>query len=98
MGTWGPGNFEDDAAAEYLSDFLLPLITQIEMCVSDELRMEPDEYDSIALFANLEIVACLGEQLGLGLAHSSKSPMLGLPTPEVVSLWRDRFLQVWMPR
>jgi hypothetical protein len=45
MGTRGPGNFENDCAADHLYAVCGPLLKQIEDAVKDFTSIAPDEYD-----------------------------------------------------
>src|SRR5262245_20213748 len=63
MGTWGPGNFENDTAAEYLIDLCKPLVQQIKETVAEPELMQPDEYDSDIMLANIEILTILAENI-----------------------------------
>ena len=64
MGTWGPGNFENDAAADHLIDLCRPLLTEIGKAMEEPSSLVPDEDDAGIVMANLEIIACLSEHLG----------------------------------
>src|SRR5947208_2226389 len=64
MGTWGPGNFENDCAADHLYQVCGPLLKQVEEAMKYPSSIEPDEYGGDIVPANLEIIACLSEHLG----------------------------------
>jgi hypothetical protein len=84
MGTWGPGNFENDTTAEHLMDLCRPLLTEIEEAMEQPSCLEPDEKDADIVMANLEIIACLSEHLGRH-EHSELGKFLypcALPPPE----------------
>ncbi|MFD7307736.1 DUF4259 domain-containing protein [Promicromonospora sp. NPDC059942] len=87
MGTWGPGNFDDDAAADHLSRLTDQLATEVaEAMAGDRVRMEPDEYWGVAVPANLELLAVL-----------ARLDYVGVLLPEVATLetWKSTFLEVW---
>jgi hypothetical protein len=97
MGTWGPGNFENDCAADHLLEFCGPLLKQVEEAMKDPSAIEPDEYDASVVMANLEIIACLSEHLGRyerGAIQDFLYPCV-LPPPGVVAGWRGQYLKVW---
>ena len=97
MGTWGPGNFENDAAADHLMDLCQPLLTEIEEAMEEPASLEPDEYEADMVMANLEIIACLSEHLGRH-EHSKLGEFLYpcvLPSPETVAKWKQAYLAVW---
>jgi hypothetical protein len=97
MGTWGPGNFENDAAADHLMDLCAPLLTEIEKAMEEPASLEPDEYEADIVMANLEIIACLSEHLGRH-EHSKLGNFLYpyvLPSPKKVATWKQAYLAVW---
>ena len=97
MGTWGPGNFENDCAADHLFEVCGPLLKQIEKAMKDPSAIEPDEYDADIVTANLEIIACLSEHLGRcerGELQDFLYPCV-LPPPETVAEWKRKYLSVW---
>ena len=97
MGTWGPGNFENDCAADHLHEVCGPLLKQIEEAMSDVSSIEPDEYDGDIVPANLEIIACLTEHLGRyerGAIQDFLYPCV-LPPAETVAEWKQKYMEVW---
>jgi hypothetical protein len=97
MGTWGPGNFENDCAAEYLQDLCRPMVAQIEAAAANPSSIEPDEYDSDIMMANVEILACLSEHLGRytrGKIPDFLYPIV-VPSPETIMEWKRVYLEVW---
>lgn len=79
MGTWGPGNFEDDTALDWLHDVQRPLIETIETNLRDQ-----DERNDHLIMAAVEVLAVICEQL-------NAVP----PEPEQVVNWRDSYLKAW---
>jgi hypothetical protein len=97
MGTWGPGNFENDCAADHLYEVCGPLLKQVEEAMKDPSSLAPDEYDADVVTANLEIIACLSEHLGRyerGELQDFLYPCV-LPPPETVAEWKQKYLAVW---
>lgn len=99
MGTWGPGNFENDTAAEYLCDLCEPLVEQIRRTIADSVLMEPDEPESEVMIANVEILSVLAETIGRmekgwvgGMVFPFPFPF---PAPEEVGRWKESYLAVW---
>lgn len=97
MGTWGPGNFENDCAADHLFEVCGPLLDQIKAAMEDPEAIEPGEYDSDIVVANLEIIACLTEHLGRyerGPIQDILYPCV-LPAAETIAGWKKTYLAVW---
>ncbi|WP_285102688.1 DUF4259 domain-containing protein [Promicromonospora sp. MEB111] len=87
MGTWGPGNFDDDTAADHLSRLTDQLATEVaEAMAGDPVGLEPDEYWGVAVPANLELLAVL-----------ARTNYVGVLLPEVATLetWKSTFLEIW---
>ncbi|MEV0891353.1 DUF4259 domain-containing protein [Promicromonospora sp. NPDC050262] len=87
MGTWGPGNFDDDTAADHLSRLTDQLATEVaEAMAGDPVGLEPDEYWGVAVPANLELLAVL-----------ARTHYVGVLLPEVATLetWKSTFLEIW---
>ena len=97
MGTWGPGNFENDTAADHLLDLCGPLLTEVEEVMEDPSSLAPDEDGAVIVLANLEIIACLSEHLGrYDQSKIGKILYPGvLPLPEMVANWKKAYLAVW---
>jgi len=86
MGTWGPGNFDDDTAADHLSLLVSRLVDEIDVAPGDPAALEPDEYWGVAVPCNVEILATIAEKQWVGCA---------LPSPRVIERWRETYLGVW---
>ncbi|MGW2093196.1 DUF4259 domain-containing protein [Promicromonospora sukumoe] len=87
MGTWGPGNFDDDTAADHLSRLTDQLATEVaEAMAGDPVGVEPDEYWGVAVPANLELLALI-----------ARTHYVGVLLPEVATIeaWKSRFLEIW---
>jgi hypothetical protein len=97
MGTWGPGNFENDCAADHLYRVCGPLLKEVVEAMKDPSSLEPDELYGDLVPANLEIIACLSEHLGRherGEIQDFLYPCV-LPPPETVAEWKKKYLAVW---
>lgn len=89
MGTWGPGNFEDDAAADGLGEITDDLISKITEAFSDEdddTELEPDEWGGTMVPAWLEILTDISSAGRVGATF---------PPLATIEAWRDRYLRVW---
>ncbi len=92
MGTWGPGNFENDESRDYLYELIGQLIERIETCLSS--LAHPSERDAFTgsldcgeelLMPNIDIICLLCE-------HYRTSPGIEL---EQVIRWRDQYLAAY---
>ena len=63
MGSWGPGNFDNDCACDHLYGIVQPLIERVRKTVSNPLDMELDEPTSMVMMCDLEILALIAEKL-----------------------------------
>ncbi|WP_217183164.1 DUF4259 domain-containing protein [Streptomyces sp. AC495_CC817] len=89
MGTWGPGNFDDDTVADGLSEITDDLIAKIAEQFDDEdddTALEPDEWGGSMVPAWLEILTDIA---GAGRVGAT------FPDSSTVTAWRDRYLRVW---
>ena len=87
MGTWGPGNFDDDTAADHLSRLTDQLVTEVAEAMSgDPVRLEPDEYWGVAVPANLELLAVLARTNHVGVL---------LPEVATIETWKITFMKIW---
>lgn len=97
MGTWGPGNFENDCAADRLGRICGSLLREVAEAMQDPLALEPDELYGDLVPAYLEVIACLSEHLGRcgpGAREGFLYPC-ALPPPETVAAWRRQYLAIW---
>lgn len=97
MGTWGPGNFENDTAAEYLINLCKGLIDQITKAVEQPELMQPDEWDSDIMLANVELLSALAESVGryeTGWVGDMVFPF-PYPAAEEIDRWKREYLKVW---
>ena len=79
MGTWGPGNFSDDIALDWLGGLVDDLVADIEKGMT-----RPEAVCGHALTAQLEVLALLCERL-------NAIP----PKPDEIAAWRETYLQTW---
>lgn len=92
MGTWGPGNFDNDPARDHLFELTRSLAEQIEQALElaamsklyghDAGREPMQALDPV--LPNIEIICLLHESLGGGF----------LPEPETAADWQARFEQL----
>lgn len=87
MGTWGPGNFDSDTAADHLSILASKLVTDIATAMSGDLvGLEPDEWDGTTVPCNVELLTLIAKQRWVGVT---------LPAPDAVAAWSTTFVGVW---
>lgn len=91
MGTWGPGNFDNDAARDHLFEMTRELAEQIEHALEAATLLKlagqgnTEFAESLApVLPNAEVICVLHETLGGGF----------LPEPESVEDWLSRFEQL----
>lgn len=87
MGTWGPGNLENDYAAEELSDRCNTLLKALlERAALKESR-KGDEYHYTTLYVDFEIL--------FALARAGLWSPTSMPTPEEIKALRNDYLKDW---
>jgi Domain of unknown function (DUF4259) len=86
MGTWGAGNFDDDTAADHLSELVGRLLREIEEAFSEPEQLEPDEYWGVAVPCNIELLVLIAQKKYVGCT---------LPALDVLTNWRDTYMRVW---
>lgn len=87
MGTWGPGNLENDYAAEELSDRCNTLLKALlERAALKESR-EGDEYHYTTLYVDFEIL--------FALARAGLWSPTSMPTPGEIKALRNDYLKDW---
>ena len=86
MGTWGPGNLENDSALCELSDRSHKLVKTMMARAKRKRSRRYDEYDYTTLFVELEIIFAL----------ESKGLLSGvLPEPDDVESLKTGFINDW---
>lgn len=89
VGTWGPGNFDDDTVADGLSaitDDLIAKIAEVFADEDDDTELQPDEWGGSMVPAWLEILTDIASAGRVGATFPSRSTLEG---------WRDRYVRVW---
>jgi hypothetical protein len=87
MGTWGPGNFDDDVARDYLADVIARFEQFIERILAGDIPEEAMGMDNVldagesCLLPTVEIISALHEALGSDY----------LPPPETVERWAESY-------
>lgn len=88
------GNFADQRATQHLCDVCGPLLMEVREAMKTPSALRPDAWYGTLVPANLEIVACLLENLG-GSDEARSECREVLPAPETVANWRRRYMNVW---
>ena len=84
MGTWGPGNFENDGAGDYRDSITYQLIGKIEECFESEEGYDLDEGGEAELMPSVAMLVVLCEHCG---GHP--------PTEDVAQTWKKSYLQIY---
>jgi hypothetical protein len=86
VGTWGQGNFENDAALDFLGEEIDRHITAIEAIFADSDRFRLDEDAEGELLPRVAILMLLSAQCG---------GVFGLNNEPDVSAWKTRYLEMY---
>lgn len=85
MGVWGAGNFDSDAALDYLAAQLVdPLVQKMRSVIEHPARAEGDERSSAEIVVAVEVLCLLCEQC-------NAAP----PKPEEVEKAETAYLASW---
>jgi hypothetical protein len=84
MGTWGAGNFESDAALDFVSSEVDRHVRAIEEIFGDEERFRLDEDAESELIPRIELLVCLQEH-----CHGL------LPKQVDIAAWKVRYLHMY---
>ncbi len=92
MGSWGPGNFDNDAARDHLFEVTRELAEQIDQALADAVSLKLTGKGNVAelvetletVLPNIEIMCVLHESLGGGF----------LPESESADEWQSQFEQL----
>lgn len=84
MGTWGPGNFEEDTALDHIAEFTAGMMKELEAAIQNPAELEPDQYWGVAVPCHIEILLLLARRFGGSL-----------PDPDTANRWRDVYMEVW---
>ena len=84
MGTWGPGVFENDKAADHIYAFTERMIHDIEMAVSHPSQLSPGERWGEVMPCHIEMLLLLHREFH-GL----------LPDRDRAESWRETYMKTW---
>lgn len=84
MGTWGSGNFENDAALDYINEQVDRYIHIIEEIFGDPVRFRLDEDAEGTLIPSVALLSLLCEH-----CHGA------LPSRVDVAAWKARYLEMY---
>jgi hypothetical protein len=84
MGTWGSGNFDNDAALDYVAGVVGPLVAQLQAVVDNPSLAEADEDGGTECLVAAELL--------ISLSQYYTDPTL---TPQLVTDCRDVVLSEW---
>lgn len=85
MGTWSHGNFDNDAALDWLGDTTGQLIAEIQEAMASPDSMQADEWDG-------DIVPCRIELLCV-MAENGMAPRW--PDLQELQQWKQIYLREW---
>lgn len=88
MGTWGPGNFENDAALDFIDEEIDRHVRAIETILADSQRFRLDEDAEGELMPRVAILALLCEH-SAGVLDSAPGN-----APDV-GAWKARYLEMY---
>ena len=96
MGVWGPGNFENEFCSFHLTEFCEPILEEVSRAIA-EIDSLDDQLPDDRIPANLEVLACLVENLGrhqFGALYDFLYPC-ELPDADELFDWKHKFLDKW---
>jgi hypothetical protein len=85
MGTWGAGNFDNDAAGDYLDSIKQQLVKAIEDCLAGKTEWSLFECGEEQLMPSVDLLCLICE-------HYDKSPIVEV---ETVRGWKQKFLSYY---
>ena len=91
MGTWGPGNFDDDKAVDYLSEIVRGFIETVEQLFRQG-RASLDDQGEGRLMPTVEMISVLCDWCQGG------PPAIRVvvpPDPGAVRQWRQQYLEIY---
>ena len=86
MGTWGQGNFDNDAALDFLGEEIDRHIAAVEAIFADSGRFRLDEDAEGELMPRVAILTLLSRHCG---------GVFGLDNEPDVSAWKARYLEMY---
>lgn len=94
MGTWGPGNFDNDIAADHVTRLSDGILRRLRRSIKTPKKLEPDEPESFVFMADLQLLTVIAG------AVRSDPPFKELAlrlVPERAELehWKKSYLAVW---
>ena len=96
MGVWGPGNFENERCSFHLTELCEPILEEVSRAIA-EIELLDQALPDDRIPANLEIIACLVENLGrhqFGGLYDFLYPC-ELPHADELFDWKHKFLNKW---
>lgn len=84
MGTWGPGNFDNDYSLDYLGELMDQLVSTIEECFDEEDGADLDEGGEERLVPSVAVLHVLSREFGA-------AP----PKASTVAKWKKRYLAIF---
>lgn len=88
MGTWGAGNFDNDTAADHVSQMVSRLVQEITEAIEDPSSLEPDEYGGTMVPCNVELLTLIAKQGWTGAE-------LNAVAVSNVRVWKSVYMGVW---
>jgi hypothetical protein len=85
MGTWGPGNFDNDGARDYLAAHSLRLFDRVIELLQHPRGHEYDDEEIDELFVTIEVI----------IALDGKGMITACPDPDVLQKLFGPYLQRW---
>lgn len=85
MGTWGAGNFDRDAAMDWVDELVDQNLTAIREAMAEPSNLEPDEWDGTVVPCRLETL-CVLDEAGVPVSW---------PDTTEIEAWKVTFLGVW---
>jgi hypothetical protein len=85
MGTWGSGNFDQDASRDLLADLIEDLSEKARSIVADKMRLAPDEDGVSALVPLIAIIHVLSKELRSA----------SVPSANEVATWKGHYLSAF---
>jgi hypothetical protein len=91
MGTWGPGNFDNDEAVDYLMEVVDGFVESVEQVFSQG-RASLDEQGEGRLMPTVEMISVLCDWCQGG---PPAIRVVAPPRPAVVRRWKQQYLEIF---
>ena len=85
MGTWAHGNFDNDAALDWLGETTKKLLDEIQVAMDAPERLQADEWDADIVPCKIELL-CVMSEAGLHPHWPEKSTL---------EQWKTTYLNAW---